>query len=230
MNDPLQDAVESLTRYFVGDATLGDTLDLVCALAIDAVKPAVLCGISMSVDGRIGTWVFSHPEVIEIDRPQYDTGDGPCIDAFRTGVSTLVRSTTRPGPYPDFRAVAASHGVGSVLSSPMLTDGETVGALNLYAHDEDAFDEEHAAIASQFASQAGFLLANSRAYWDARTLSENLEQAMESRAEIEQAKGVIMGATGCTADEAFDKLREQSQYENIKLRDLAAEVVRRSQR
>ena len=79
-----------------------------------------------------------------------------------------------------------------------------------------------------FASQAAFLLANAQAYWDARTLSENLEQAMLSRATIEQAKGIIMSSTGCDADEAFQMLIRQSQEQNIKLRDLADELVRNS--
>ena len=77
-----------------------------------------------------------------------------------------------------------------------------------------------------FASQAAFLLANAQAYWDARTLSENLEQAMQSRAAIEQAKGIIMSSMRCTADEAINVLIRQSQDQNIKLRDLAAEIVR----
>ena len=71
---------------------------------------------------------------------------------------------------------------------------------------------------------------NHQAYWDARSLSENLRQAMESRAEIEQAKSIIMASTGCTADEAFAQLRSQSQPENVKLRAIAAEIVRRAQR
>ena len=55
-----------------------------------------------------------------------------------------------------------------------------------------------------------------------------MEQALKSRAQIEQAKGIIMAATGASADEAFDRLRQQSQYENVKLRDIAGEIVRRS--
>jgi AmiR/NasT family two-component response regulator len=81
-----------------------------------------------------------------------------------------------------------------------------------------------------FASQAAFLLANAQAYWDARTLSENLEQAMESRATIEQAKGIIMSTTRCNADEAMQLLIRQSQDQNIKLRELAAEIVRNASR
>jgi len=81
-----------------------------------------------------------------------------------------------------------------------------------------------------FATQAAFLLANAQAYWDARTLSENLEQAMVSRATIEQAKGIIMSSMGCGPDQAIEVLIKQSQEQNVKLRDLAAELVRNATR
>jgi hypothetical protein len=105
-----------------------------------------------------------------------------------------------------------------------------VGALNLYAPAVAAFDSASADRLRSFATRAAFLLLNHQAYWDARSLGENLATAMRSRAEIEQAKGIIMAATGCTPDEAFDELRVQSQAENVKLRDIAAEVVGRVQR
>src|SRR3712207_1614269 len=91
--DAVQRAIDAVSTYFVGDATIGEALDKLCEAALDAVPPAVLAGISMTVDARTGTYVFSHPEVVEIDRPQYDTGDGPCIDSFTTGQQVTVDST-----------------------------------------------------------------------------------------------------------------------------------------
>jgi GAF domain-containing protein len=126
--------------------------------------------------------------------------------------------------------VALDHGILSVLSTPMNTETLTVGAINLYAERREAFGATDAELATEFAVQAAYLLVNAQAYWDARTLSDNLTQAMASRAEIEQAKGVIMAATGMNADEAFDELRRQSQYENVKLRDIAREIVQRTNR
>jgi len=74
------------------------------------------------------------------------------------------------------------------------------------------------------------VLANADAYWTARARSEQLEEALGSRAEIEQAKGIIVGALRCTPDEAFDTLVRQSQQQNRKLRDVAAEIVRNASR
>jgi GAF domain-containing protein len=187
-------------------------------------------GITMMVDGKLKTSIFTHPEVPEIDQAQYRTGDGPCVDAYRTGVPHIIDSTLEPGRWQAFRDSAASHDVRSTMSLPMATHDGTIGAMNLYAESEGAFDSEDQRIGLLFASQAAFLLANAQAYWDARTLSENLEQAMQSRSTIEQAKGIIISTMAVDAEEAMQVLIRQSQNQNIKLRDLAIEIVRNASR
>jgi transcriptional regulator with GAF, ATPase, and Fis domain len=113
---------------------------------------------------------------------------------------------------------------------PLIAEAATIGALNLFARGERAFDRDAIDSGRQFAEQAAFVLANSKAYWEARNLSENLTVAMASRAEIEQAKGIIMSTMHVSADEAFETLRQQSQHENMKLREVALEIVQRSSR
>ncbi|MBX3287307.1 MAG: GAF and ANTAR domain-containing protein [Actinobacteria bacterium] len=228
MAEEIGESLVALHQYFVGDATLEDTLHRVCEAAISVIPAATQAGISMTVNGRVGTYVFTDPETVEIDRPQYDTGDGPCITAFRTGETVFIDSTRSTERFPAFSATALAHGVLSVMSVPMNATDETVGALNLYAPTEHAFDGSTRSTVEHFASHAAYLLVNARAYWDARMLGENLGKALESRSVIEQAKGIIMGTTGCSADQAFQRLVEQSQHENIKLRELAAEIVQRS--
>jgi GAF domain-containing protein len=187
-------------------------------------------GITLFVDGKLKTSVFTHPEVPEIDQAQYRTGEGPCIEAYRTATRYLIRSTLEPGRWQEFRDSAARHGVLSTLSLPLRTHDGAIGALNLYAEAEDAFSEEDQRVAELFVTQAAFVLANAQAYWDARTLSENLQEAMKSRAVIEQAKGIIISTTGCDEDEAIRVLVQQSQSQNIKLRDIATEIVRNASR
>jgi len=221
----LQEALLALTRYFVGDDTLGQSLHRVADLTMTALPQTDHVGITLMVDGRPGTAVFTHPEVPEIDRAQYRTGEGPCLDAFRTGEPFQIKSTLEPGRWQEFRDSAARHGVLSTLSMPLIATQGSIGALNLYAETIDAYGDADVATASTFAAQAAFVLANAQAYWDARDLSENLQQAMVSRATIEQAKGIIIATSGCSAEEAMKLLIEQSQHENVKVRDLAAEIV-----
>jgi GAF domain-containing protein len=225
-----ESAVSALTRFFVGNQTLGQSLHQVSELTLQAVPGAHHVGITLLVADTLKTSVFTHPEVPEIDQAQYRTGDGPCVDAYRNGETYRIESTQEPGRWQEFRDSAARHGVLSTLSLPLKTEDTTIGAMNLYAEVEGAFDEDNQRVAELFATQAAFLLANAQAYWDARSLSENLTQAMESRAEIEQAKGIIMATTGTDADGAFEQLKAQSQYENVKLREIAREIVERTSR
>lgn len=224
------ESAEALGAYFMGDVGVAEALEKICHASVEAVDPASRAGISMTLDARIGTYVATHPEVATVDQAQYDTGDGPCVDAFATGRAVLVASALEPGPYPEFRRVAVNHGLLSVISMPMSAGREVVGALNLYSPIAHAFGSGTTDRLHAFATHAAFVLHNHQAFSDAQALSENLTQAMASRAVIEQAKGVIMGATGCTPEEAFIRLREQSQQENVKLREIALGIVNQSQR
>jgi AmiR/NasT family two-component response regulator len=93
-----------------------------------------------------------------------------------------------------------------------------------------AFDGEASAAAESLAQQAAIVVANAQAFWGAKHESEHLQRAMESRAVIEQAKGILMAQSGVTPDDAFQLLVRASQRENRKLRMIAIEVVERTQR
>jgi GAF domain-containing protein len=218
-------SLAALSRFFVGDGTVQETLERVSNLTLEAIPVAHMAGITMLVEGRQGTAVFTDPEAPEIDQAQYDSGDGPCVTAFREGRITEIESTSEPGDWPEFRATAAAHGIGSTLSLPLLVDVTPVGALNLYAKSEHAFTEPDRQTGMVFASQAAIVLANAQAYWDAYDLSVRLGEAMEHRAVIEQAKGVLMSTQGFDERSAFDMLVAASQRENVKLRDIARRIV-----
>jgi GAF domain-containing protein len=111
------------------------------------------------------------------------------------------------------------------LSLPMIVEDDAVGAMNLYSRKDRAFGPADRDDALQFAAQAAIVTANAQAYWDAHDLSTRLGEAMKSRATIEQAKGILMGAQRCGPDDAFDLLRRASQRENVKLRDIAQRMI-----
>jgi GAF domain-containing protein len=224
-SNPVDQSLAEVSKYFVGDKTMLDTLHRVATLAVDAIEPAEYCGLTMLIDDDIRTGVFTDPEAPEIDKAQYESGAGPCLDAFRTGEIFRVESTAADGPWPEFRRACLQRGIMSTASFPMLIDDVRHGAMNMYSRTESAFGSAELVAGRQFAAQAGVVIAYARSYWNALELSQNLQTAIAHRAEIEQAKGVIIGATGATADEAFDVLVKQSQHENRKLRDIAIELV-----
>ena len=128
--------------------------------------------------------------------------------------------------WPRFRAAGEDGGVASSLSVPLLIDDDdTFGALNVYGKSAFAFSADDERIAQRFATHAAVVVSNVVAYWDAIALSRNLTAAMDHSGVIEQAKGVLMGTHRVSADDAFNLLRQRSQSENRKLRDVALDVV-----
>jgi GAF domain-containing protein len=221
----LGQSLAELSRFFVGDRTLDETLHRVSELTLDAVPPADLVGITMMVDGRHRTAVFTDETAPEIDQAQYDSGEGPCLDAFHDRQVYAIDDTSQEGSWPAFRAAAVAKGIKSTLSLPLVVDRAAVGAMNLYSREAHGFEPTDQDVGSAFAAQAAIVLANAQAYSDAYSLSQRLGEAMESRATIEQAKGILIAAQGCDEQEAFDLLVRASQRENVKLREIARRIV-----
>lgn len=221
----LRASIAALSSFFVGQATMAETLQHVSELAVASLKPVEFAGLTMLVDGRPMTAVFTNPESPEVDQAQYTSGKGPCLDAFRTGKIHTISSMADDNPWPEFVAACRAHGILSTLSLPIWAAGMPLGALNLYSKVQHSFNEAEIEAATLFASQASIVLANAQAYWDARVLSEQLGESLASRAVIEQAKGIIMASLRCSADEAFNYLVKQSQATNIKLRAVAQDIV-----
>jgi hypothetical protein len=118
----LTESLTALSRFFVGDGTVEETLQRVASLAVDAVDGAEFAGLTMIVEGRPRTGVFTDDLSLIIDAIQYETGAGPCIEAFERGETTMIASTLEDGPWPEFRRAAADHWVCSVLALPIVAN------------------------------------------------------------------------------------------------------------
>lgn len=206
--------------------SLEESLHRLVATCRDAIPACSDASITMQRDKGPMTAAASSETAYRIDQWEYASGCGPCIDALRDGREHYLPDVDSAGPYDGFAAVLAEAGVRSVLGVPLVIAGEVLGALNVYAAQERAFDDETTrAVARHVAAQAATTLHNLRVYDASRTLAQQLEEALESRAVIEQAKGVLMGQRDCSADDAFEMLRRASQRENVKLREVAQRIV-----
>jgi GAF domain-containing protein len=164
----------------------------------------------------------------ELDRMQVEEQEGPCLDCMREGGVMRVRDLAADGRFPIYGPRAAQHGARSTVSFPLSADGRTVGALNLYGREPDAFTTEDVALGTLLGAHASLALQAANAYFSSRQLADQLQQALASRAEIEQAKGILVRELRCTPDEAFSRLVELSQRTTRKLRDVARELVQRT--
>lgn len=226
--DGLDAGREALWRFLVGDDDLDGMLTKVALIATEVVPGCDLASVTMIKEGRPTTPVFTDTVALDLDRVQYDLGDGPCLAAARhRGVEHLrVGADDR---WPHFDAAARAAGVTAVLSAPLVNGDVVSGALNLYSRTVAGFDDDGREVASLFADQLGVAAATVTVYAEGSQLAEHLRRAMESRAVIEQAKGVLMAQRHVDAEQAFEILREASQRYNRKLRDIALGIVESTQ-
>ncbi|CAN5909617.1 hypothetical protein BH23ACT10_BH23ACT10_20840 [soil metagenome] len=119
----------------------------------------------------------------------------------------------------------AGSGMQAMLALPLTVRDRTLGALNIYSMTPTPFSVADCTVAEVYAGQAGIALANLETHKAAVELTAQLRRALDSRATIDQATGILMAARGLTADQAFNELVSASQRENRKLRDIATTVV-----
>jgi GAF domain-containing protein len=228
--DPRADALSALARFQVTGATVGDTLQRLAEIALSALPNAKVAGMTMmGEDGSPTTAIYTDPESPEIDEAQYRDRRGPCLDAWRQNRLVRVdRVEACEDRYPAFVRACRDHGVASTLSAPLTNGSNAMGALNLYARVPEAFDGDDESLAAELGGASGSVLSNVTAYLAADELTQQLNEALRSRAVIEQAKGMLMSRSPhLDAEAAFDVLRRASQRENLKVRDLALRIVER---
>ena len=202
------------------EQTLQRLADLACA----AIPGCTAGSVTLWREGHPYTVVSTDCLAQEVDNAQYETLEGPCLDASRYGEKYVVRDMAADARWPVFAGVAATKGIRSSLSLPLVVRGTPIGALNLYSSDRDGF-QGATEMGRLFAGQAGVAIANAELYRASRTLADQLQDAMTSRAVIEQAKGVLMAGQRCGPEEAFELLKQASQRENVKLREIAQRIV-----
>ena len=227
--DPTE-AFAALGRIKLSDTDLSGILKKISELAQRTIPGAEEVSVTLVRGTGAHTAVFTGDMALILDEWQYEQGRGPCLDAAQAAVVVSVPDTATDDRWPDWGARARAAGVHSSLSIGLPIQEAVVGALNIYGTKPDAFDDDAITLAQTFASYAAVAMANAHLYDTTATLAHHMQTAMESRAVIEQAKGIVMAERRCTADEAFSILVKLSQDTNRKLRDVATALVDRAAR
>ena len=231
-NDDLEHSavVEQLSAEIGGVLESMEELSDYLERVVHAVRRAVTgcdeVGVTILSNDRPHTAAYTTVQTLEIDAAQYALDEGPCLSAARDRQEQLVGDLcAEDGPWPRFAEVVRRDGMRSLYAVPLVSGEDCVGALNLYGWATDAFDSVEAATVRIAASRCADAVVAVTALDGLRRLAGQLEQAMASRAVIEQAKGVLMAMRGVSEHEAFEVLRKTSQDRNVKVRVLAEEFV-----
>lgn len=220
------EGLTELAMLLLAVEDVNEALSHLARIAVAVIPDGPSCGITVMRDGRPVTAVYAGSVPAWVDEAQYERGDGPCLQALRTGSVVVAQDLAAEDRWGDWPAVALAAKTHGVYAHPLEIDGEVVGALTLYAHEPGLFPEDVQRVAMQFVEPAGLLLGGVLRRLSQAEVIAQLQAALSSRAVIDQAIGIIMARRRCGAEEAFRALRKMSNDRNIKLHEIAASLVR----
>lgn len=222
------DAVTALQASLLRTTTVESFLQTVVDRAAEHVAggaAGTACTLTMLREGRLLTVASTDSRATEADQVEYDTDSGPCVEAARRGLETVIVDLRCDDRWPSWAAASGRLGFRSAAAAPADTGDGAQLAINLYGREPGAFGEAEMRRARVYVDEAARALRLCLLLAERAERSEHLESAMASRSTIDQALGVIMGQNRITRDEAFAILRAASQHRNVKLREVAATLI-----
>jgi GAF domain-containing protein len=220
--------LQTLSRFAV---VLPARYDLEAALSelTESVTEVLgLCGsgVTMAEEGRLRFVTAVSKASGELERNQEQRQAGPCRDAYETGTVVRVRDVRQESArWPEFSAAASRLGVAGVAGIPMRLADEIIGALNLYSPEPREWSDQDIAVARVLADVATSYVVNASKLRQQEQLSEQLQEALESRVVIEQAKGITAYKHAISVDQAYQLMRRHARGNNASLRVVAEAIV-----
>jgi GAF domain-containing protein len=225
--DPLR-AFAELGQIKLGETDVDGICDRIAGLARQTLPGADEVSVTLVRDGLARGCGATGGRAQRLDTLQYDGASGPCLQAAAEKINVRIADTAVEDGWDGWTAAAAALDIRAVLSVGMSIHDTVDGALTLYSETPGAFSAEVIVLARSLAEYGAAALANAHLYDSTASLAEHMRKAMERRAGIEQAKGIIMGERRCTPEQAFAILTRISQDSNRKLRDVASALVNKA--
>jgi transcriptional regulator with GAF, ATPase, and Fis domain len=221
MTVDLAGTLEEIAETLQAASSPQETLDAITHAAVDVIEGSSYAAVSLVIGRKeIETVAGTDDVVMAIDQAQYETHEGPCLDALYDEDAVRMNDIEFEKRWPDFTARARDHGVLSMMCFRLFLWGDDAAALNMYAVERDVFTDESQETGRLLATHAAVALAAARKV-------DQLEQAVDSRDVIGQAKGILMERHDLNADSAFNLLTRASQKTHIRLVEIAQRIAGR---
>jgi hypothetical protein len=175
-------------------------------------------------DGELVAAAASHPDLAALAEAQRDTGTGPAIDALTADAPVACPDTLSDRRWPAYADAALRRGVRCCIVIAHRGSGMAI-TLALSAARPRSLDLGRLPLAEILVALGGVMLGNAAEYTDSRRTALQLLDAAQSRELVDQAKGMLMHALGCSADAALAQLKHVSQQRNMKVTELAARII-----
>ncbi len=206
-----------------------DVVDLLTHLAdrtVDALDVEATGVMLASPSGALQVVASSSVTMRTLELFELQTDEGPCIECYSNGQPVVnVDLTAAEIRWPRFATRAVADGFQSVHALPLRLRGRTIGALNMLRAGRGTLGASDVTAAQALADIATIAIIQHQVALDAQALNLQLNQALNSRIAIEQAKGMISQAAGLDMDRAFQRLRNHARNHNLHLSQLAGDLA-----
>lgn len=204
--------------------SLSRSLNELVALASRQVRACSGASAALWQEGEPVVMAASHPDVAGLIDIELAHQRGPEVEALATGMTVACRDTLDEWRWPEYAQAALSWGVRCSVTLAHVA-GTAAVTLSLFGARPRVLDPDQLPLAELLVAVGGTVIGNMTSYSDAERMALQLREATESRALIDQAKGILMHALGCSADQAFDRMREISQQHNLKVTEVARRII-----
>ncbi|HUP84405.1 MAG TPA: GAF and ANTAR domain-containing protein [Acidimicrobiales bacterium] len=216
----------AIADSLVDDFDLVEILELVTETCINGLGASAAGLMLANAAGGLQVMTSSSEAIRLLELQEIAAQEGPCPECFAQGQPVLnQRLVDAVERWPGFAPSALAAGYGCVEALPMRTRGSTIGALNLFHRSETGASPEALIAAQALADVATIAIRQHRVATDARSLTGDLREALDSRVVIEQAKGVLIGRSAVDVDTAFEAMRSYARRRRLKLRAVAEGVL-----
>jgi len=204
-------------------ATEERSLSQLTALAASQITGCAAASVTVWRGAELTGQAASHPEPSQLVPVQLASGRGPLIDSIAGAAPASCPDTLTETRWPEFAAAALKLGVRSCVV--LSYRGDATVALSLFGLRPRALDPEQLQLAELLVAYGSALVGAVADYGDSRRIADQLRDAANARAVVDQAKGILMHALGCSADEALERMREVSQRSHIRATEVAQRVI-----
>src|SRR3954453_16788870 len=225
--DTLLDSLERFAVALTSGYGIGDVLHNLSEEMVEVLN-LTGAGVTLVHDGQQRFVTAGVEAIANLERVQETWQKGPCIDAVASAGPVVVPDLGAQDAserWPDYTIAAKTAGMQAVAGIPMLADETAIGAVNLYDSQPRTWSAEDLRVATIFASIATSYLIHASVARQQRRTAEQLQQALNTRVIIEQAKGVLAAKRDTTVDDAFQTLRKYARDHNARIHDVSRGVV-----
>jgi hypothetical protein len=220
-SDLAQEAADLLS---IANTSGSRSLNQLAALAARQVAACLGATAILWRGGEPPVYAASHPDLPGLADTELRCGSGPAIDALAGGGPVSCPDTLEETRWPEYAGAALCRGVRCSVTLAYRPGADAV-TLSLFGGRPRSLESGQLPLAELLTAVGGAVMGNAAEYGDARRAALHWQAAAESRALVDQAKGMLMQALGCSAEDALAKMRQISQEQNLRVTSVAQRII-----